>query len=209
MSASIDHLVIAAPSLAAGAKMLHEALGIWPQPGGEHERMGTHNLLLRLGEKIYLEVIAINPAVAKPDRPRWFSLDALAQDSSPRLLTWVARSEDVHAAQLACGSIHGDINPMSRGDLNWLITIPADGGMPFNGVMPTLIEWRSLQHPASRLEDRGCELLSLKGFHPDAVRINDLLRTLNIGAGVSVEQHSRLHLTAEIKTLSGIRKIGV
>jgi Glyoxalase-like domain len=209
MSASIDHLVIAAPSLAAGAKMLHEALGISPQLGGEHERMGTHNLLLRLGEKIYLEVIAINPAAAKSDRPRWFSLDELVPDSPPRLVTWVARSNDIHAAQAACNNIHGDINTMSRGDLNWLITIPADGSMPFDGVMPTLIQWQSLQHPASRLEDRGCELLSLKGFHPDAVRINDLLQTLDVGAGVSIEQHARQLLTAEIKTPNGIRKIGV
>jgi Glyoxalase-like domain len=208
MSASIDHLVIAAPSLAAGAKMLHEALGIWPQPGGEHERMGTHNLLLRLGESTYLEVIAINPMAAKPDRPRWFSLDELEPHSIPRLVTWVVRSNNIHAAQLACDGVHGDINPMSRGDLNWLITIPTHGGMPFDGVMPTLIEWKSPQHPANRLEDRGCELLSLKGFHPDAVGINDLLRKLEIGAGVSVEKHQRLHLTAEIKTPNGIRKIG-
>ncbi len=208
MSASIDHLVIAAPSLAVGAKMLHKALGIWPQSGGEHERMGTHNLLLRLGEKIYLEVIAINPAAAKPGRPRWFSLDELAPDSPPRLVTWVARSNDIRAAQVACNNIHGEINAMSRGDLNWLITIPTDGRMPFDGVMPTLIEWQSPQHPASRLDESGCELLSLKGSHPDADGISDLLRKLDIGAGVSVENNPRPHLTAEIKTPSGIRTIG-
>ena len=55
MLATIDHLVVTAPSLALGAKMLHEALGIWPQPGGEHARMGTHNLLLQIRKKTYLE----------------------------------------------------------------------------------------------------------------------------------------------------------
>lgn len=208
MNCAIDHLVITAPSLALGAKMLHEALGIWPQPGGEHARMGTHNLLLRLGEKIYLEVIAVNPDAPHPNRPRWFRLDELSEESAPCLATWVARCDDIRAAHRACSGIHGEITAMSRGDLNWLITIPADGSMPCDGVVPTLIEWQSPQHPASRLEDRGCTLLSLAGFHPDAERANDLLSNLGAGVDVSVAKHPRPHLIATIKTPSGIRTLG-
>ena len=208
MLAIIDHLVIAAPSLALGAKMLHEALGIWPQPGGEHERMGTHNLLLRLGEKTYLEIIAINSEAEKPNRPRWFRLDEMNSESAPRLATWVARCDDIRAAHQGCNGIHGEITSMRRGDLNWLITIADDGAMPFDGIVPTLIEWQSPQHPASRLEDRGCTLLSLAGFHPDAERANDLLSALGLGADVSVAKHQRPHLIATIKTPSGIRTLG-
>lgn len=207
MATAIDHIVIAAPSLAAGTKMLHEALGICPQPGGEHERMGTHNALLRLGAQLYLEVIAVNPATAKPPRPRWFRLDELAADSAPYLTTWVARCDDIHVAYAACGGIHGEIETMSRDDLNWLISIPADGGMPFDGVAPSLIEWKSPHHPANRLEDRGCSLTGLKGFHPDAARLNDLLRTLGLGSEIYVEQDQRAHLVAEIQTPNGLRTI--
>ncbi len=208
MLASIDHIVITAPSLALGAKMLHEALGIWPLSGGEHAIMGTHNLLLRLGEKTYLEIIAINPVALQPDRPRWFCLDELNAESAPRLATWVARCDDIRAAHRACSGIHGEITAMSRGDLNWLITIPANGGMPCDGIVPTLIEWQSPQHPASRLEDRGCTLLSLAGFHPDAERANDLLSALGIVTDVSVAKHERPHLIATINTPSGIRTLG-
>ena len=208
MNCAIDHLVITAPSLAAGTKMLHEALGIWPQLGGEHARMGTHNTLLRLGEKLYLEVIAIDPAVAKPNRPRWFRLGELTAQSTPRLATWVARCADIHAAHAACGGIHGEIATMSRGDLNWLISIPEDGSMPFDGVAPSLIQWQSPQHPASRLEDRGCSLVSLKGFHPDAARINDLLRHLGCASEIYVEEDQRAHLVAEIQTPHGLRTLG-
>ena len=208
MNCAIDHLVITAPSLAAGTRMLHEALGIWPQLGGEHARMGTHNTLLRLGEKLYLEVIAIDPAVAKPNRPRWFRLGELTAQSTPRLATWVARCADIHAAHAACGGIHGEIATMSRGDLNWLISIPEDGGMPFDGVAPSLIQWQSPQHPANRLEDRGCSLVSLKGFHPDAARINDLLRHLGCASEIYVEEDQRAHLVAEIQTPRGLRTLG-
>jgi Glyoxalase-like domain len=208
LSAAVDHLVITAPSLDAGTKMLHEALGIWPQPGGEHMRMGTHNVLLRLGETLYLEVIAINPAMAKPNRPRWFGVDELAAESVPRLATWVARCADIHAAHTACGAIHGEIEAMSRGDLNWLISIAEDGRMPFDGVAPSLIQWQSPQHPASSLEDRGCSLVSLKGVHPDAATLNILLQKLGMSPGISFNSGQSPHLIAEIQTPSGIRTIG-
>jgi len=45
----IDHITVTAPNLEAGAQFVRESLGVAPQTGGEHPRMGTHNLLLRLG----------------------------------------------------------------------------------------------------------------------------------------------------------------
>jgi len=54
----IDHIAITAPTLEAGAKFVKNVLGVNPQKGGEHLRMGTHNLLLRLGDTTYLEVIS-------------------------------------------------------------------------------------------------------------------------------------------------------
>jgi hypothetical protein len=63
-------LVVAAPTLEAGAAWVADRLGAACRPGGAHTRMGTHNVLLRFGPAIYLEVIAIDPATAPPDRPR-------------------------------------------------------------------------------------------------------------------------------------------
>src|SRR5690606_32822306 len=83
----IDHLVVTAPSLAEGARFVREALGVEPEPGGKHPRMGTHNLLLRLGNDVYLEVIAIDPGAPAPGHPRWFGLDDAP--TSPLLATWV------------------------------------------------------------------------------------------------------------------------
>jgi Glyoxalase-like domain len=203
----IDHLVISAPSLDAGKKMLHDALGVWPQAGGEHDRMGTHNALLRLGPKLYLEVIAINNNAPSPSRPRWFALDSRTADRSPALTTWVVRCDEIHAAHSRCDASHGEIEPMSRGDLQWAITIPHDGGLPFHGVAPTLIQWRTAEHPASRLEDRGCELLWLQGFHPQADRINALLAKLGFADQISIVPHHEPRLVAQIKTPYGQREL--
>ncbi len=45
-------------------------LGIAPGPGGVHPFMGTHNRLLRLGPRLYLELIAIDPDAPAPAQPR-------------------------------------------------------------------------------------------------------------------------------------------
>src|SRR2546421_5324073 len=90
----IDHLVVTAPDLASGAELVRRALGVELQAGGKHARMGTHNLVLKLGDSIYLEVIAPDPDAPDPGRSRWFELD---RQGPPRLATWAARTSDIRA----------------------------------------------------------------------------------------------------------------
>ena len=121
---TVDHITVTAPTLARGAEYVARALDVTLQPGGEHPRMGTHNLLLRLGDALFLEVIAVNPAAAAPQRPRWFALDEMGPESAPRLATWVAHTGDIRAAVDAITEDLGPIETMTRGALRWLITIP-------------------------------------------------------------------------------------
>lgn len=207
----LDHLVLTAPSLASGADFVQRTLGVSPQPGGQHPKMGTHNLVLRLGDSIYLEVIAADPSAPKPGRPRWFELDKLKAHASPRLTTWVARTSDIRATVAACSESLGNIEPMSRGELNWLITISNDGRLVFDGVAPMLIEWHTESHPASQLQDSGCFLIKLEAFHPEAKRISALLDSISFEGPVSVSPLSTgksPHLIAYIQTPQGIRQLG-
>jgi hypothetical protein len=206
----IDHLVITAPDLASGADLVRRSLGIAPQAGGEHARMGTHNLLLKLGDSLYLEVISSDPAAPKPGRPRWFQLDELPADAPPRLATWVVRTTDIQATLAACPEPLGNVEPMSRGQLNWRITIPPDGRLPFDGVAPALIEWQAEAHPASRLRESGCSFLKLEVFHPQAQRISALLRSLAVEGDVSVaplRAGERPYLVGHLQTPAGPRKL--
>lgn len=100
----LDHLVVTAPTLAIGTEYVRDALGVTPEQGGEHVRMGTHNCLLKLGDSIYLEVIAVNPDAPPPKQLRWFELDEAESNEVPRLATWVVRTNDIKAALTACAT---------------------------------------------------------------------------------------------------------
>jgi hypothetical protein len=205
----IDHITVTAPSLEAGAEFILQTLGVSPQVGGEHPRMGTHNLLLRLGSSLFLEVISPNRRAPAPSRPRWFGLDELRSNSLPALSTWVARTADIHAATAACSESLGNIEPMNRGPLNWLITIPTDGSVPLNGAAPALIEWHTDIHPASRLLDLGLSLAKLEIFHPEPPRVLRLLSSLGIEGPLSVSASvsAASHLVAHINTPQGLRQL--
>src|SRR2546427_162767 len=111
--AVLDHLVVAAATLEQGEQYIETRLGVRPVRGGKHVAMGTHNSLLRLGPKIYLEVIAIDPDGIAPPRARWFGLDTAALraelQTAPRLIHWIARTDDIAAARRACPVDCGEI----------------------------------------------------------------------------------------------------
>lgn len=210
MHTTVDHLVIVAPDLDTGCRFVTSALGVELQPGGAHSRMGTHNRLLHLGPGLYLEVIAVDPSAERPDRARWFGLDQLAPHSPARLATWVARTDDIQAAHDACHDIVGAIEPMTRGSLNWQITVPADGNLPLAGSAPTLIQWVDGPHPASTLQDQGCSLLALEVFHTDPEKIKEILTAMNFSGPVQLHalaQASTPYLLAHIQTPSGLKTL--
>ena len=204
----LDHITVTAGSLEAGSALVSQVLGVAPQPGGEHPRMATHNLLLRLGDALFLEVIAVNRSVPPPARPRWFALDHLTPESPPRLSTWVVRTPDIQTVSSAASEPMGPVEPMHRGALNWLITIPEDGSVPLDGVGPSLIEWHTDIHPASRLEDHGLSLDRLEIFHPHPERVSRLLTSLQLDAPVRVlpaERGTGARLKAHIHTPWGVK----
>jgi len=203
--AAIDHLVVTAPTLEVGARYIERMLGVLPEPGGAHARMGTHNLLLKTGGSSYLEVIAENPAAPAPRRPRWFDLDALEAGAAPRLATWVLRTDDIRALCDRAPVSLGTIVAMSRGDLEWLIAVPDDGSLILEGLCPYVIQWSSDGHLASRLPDRGVQLLRLEAVHPEPERIAVLWKALGVEDNLTLSHGNPPRLTARFATPGGER----
>lgn len=214
MRAALDHLVVAAAELDAGAAWLEDRLGVPLAPGGKHAAMGTHNRLLKLGPRLYLELIAADPAAPAPAHRRWFGLDdpALREKiaARPRLIHWVARCEDIVSASAACTEPPGEILDLSRGDFRWRITVPVDGHLPGDGLIPSLIQWHSPAHPADNLPDCGCGLMKLEGFHPEPKRIRGSLSALGLDKALAlfpVEAGEMPGLAAYLRTPGGLREI--
>ena len=156
----LDHLAVACSDLDEGTAWVEERLGVTMQPGGKHARYGTHNRLLGLADGIYLEVIASDPDVSI-DNPRWFGLDTFS--GPPRLSNWICQTDDFATAP-------ADVGPprdLKRDDLNWQLTVPDDGSLPWGGAYPTLIKWPEGVHPSETLTDAGCRLIWFEISHPD------------------------------------------
>ena len=95
--------------------------------------MGTHNHLMQIGNNAFLEIIAIDPDRPAPVRPRWYALDdPLMQRSlsEPRLITWVANTENLADVQSNTTFHFGDALEVTRGNLRWQLTVPQDGSLP-------------------------------------------------------------------------------
>lgn len=210
-----DHLVVAADTLERGTAHVERCLGVRCMPGGRHPKLGTHNALLGLGDHRYIEVIAIDPEAETPAVPRWFGLDDPAVQAAlrerPRLLTWVARTDDLGAAMAACVHDAGQPRAMQRDDLHWRIAFPADGALIEYGLVPPLIEWgRGVRHPAQRLPNAGLRLRALHGVHPDPALVRERLAPLSLIEVLALEAGGAgepARLQAEIETPEGARRL--
>lgn len=220
VGARIDHLVVAATSLAEGVAWCEATLGLTPGPGGAHALFGTHNRLLRLHStahpQAYLEIIAIDPAATAtrlaPLR-RWFDLDDPAlrqrlQQNGPQLVHWVASVPDIGTACArlrALGIERGPVieasRPTPQGLLRWRITVRDDGQRLFGGALPTLIQWGDT-HPADGMAPAALSLQALRLQHPEAERLQTALAAIGLG-GVGVLS-GPAGLQAELGAATGV-----
>ncbi|MDH3376765.1 MAG: VOC family protein [Gammaproteobacteria bacterium] len=209
----LDHIVIGAATLDEGVAYVRSKLGVMIPPGGNHTKMATHNCVMSLGHDVYLEVIAVDPNANAPLRPRWFGLDdpyvKARLQRQPALLTWLVNCANIESVVAQNSFPFGAVTSMCRGDLEWSITLPADGGLPAAGMLPTLLQWRTDDHPARRMADTGCTLQRLQLYHPHIEWIESILA--GVGALDCIERNSIAanatpYLVAHIMTPSGVRQ---
>lgn len=214
MQTNIDHLVIGAATLTQGVEYVRDCLEVDMPHGGVHVKMGTHNHLMQIGEGIFLEIIATNPDIEPPKRPRWFGLDDpfvrqhLA--TQPTLLTWVVNTGNLNQLiQQAMFSL-GKSELIRRGELSWNFGLPDDGRLIAGGILPYAIEWHTKTHPAANMADLNCRFHSLEIYHPYPEWFQSAL--VSIGAQdlvkiIRLPQNEAPYITASISTPSGLKKL--
>ena len=201
----IDHLVVSGSHLKETCEYLEDTLGVQMEDGGKHKLFGTHNKLLGLNDGLYLECIAVDPSAPKPLYSRWFDLDNFS--GKPRLTNWVCSCENLEEKLAKLPIKVGDILNVSRGKLNWEITVPESGLLPFDGLFPAFIKWQSMRnHPSKKLKLNNYYLSNLTISHPEGEQIKYLLRDFNDNR-VSVEVGENFGLSAEFSNKSGKKVI--
>lgn len=205
--AEIDHIVIGALTLEAGAAYVERELGVAPGPGGAHEGLGTHNLLLGLGPDCYLEVIAPDPNQPDPPQARLFDLDdpsmRLMLEAEPRLVAYVARTTVLDAVVARLGASHaGAVRTMRRGDLSWRMAFPPQR-QDMDNLIPALIEWPDGVSAAKRLPDSGCRLLAVEAEHPEAAALRQALAQRGLDEAVPVRSSPHPRLVVKLRRADG------
>jgi len=197
-----DHLVYAVPDLASGVRDIEARLGVRLTPGGSHPGLGTRNSLLRIADRVYLEVVGPDPEQPAPPGGLWLARGPVPL---PALVTWAARCDDLSALAAGPGGhLLGAVRSMSRarpgGDrIAWTLTMPGDPP-PRHGIVPFFIDWGDTSHPCADLPDRGVRLVGLDGRHPDPEAVRRDLGRLGVELAVTAGQAG---LVAVLETPGG------
>lgn len=227
LKTQIDHLVVVAKTLDQGVQWCEATLGITPGAGGEHAQYATHNRLFKIATPThplaYFEIIAINPEVKRPANAqgkRWFDMDDAAVQAAvaqaPRLLHFVANTDDIQAARIALKKLDIERGPAvhasrhsRRGVLQWQITVRDDGQRLFDGALPSLIQWGKPDaaeplrlHPRNSLPRSGVTLQSISITHPTAPKLQAAFEAIGLG-GISINT-GPANLCATLHTPKGL-----
>jgi hypothetical protein len=188
----LDHIIWACEDLERGSRLFETLTGVAPQFGGAHASGLTHNALVKIGPRCYLEVLApTGPPSATDDA--WTRLARTAA-GTPRVLTYCLRSPRPlsELAPIAEGLgapkapvlNNGRVTPEGL-RLNWQWVAPAFER--FGLAFPFFIDWLDSPHPATTVQTRGD--IQLKHFAVGHPRADELQRTLS-QLGTPVETYT-------------------
>jgi hypothetical protein len=181
----VDHLVYGAPDLAAAVADLEGRFGIHAQAGGKHVGLSTHNALLALGPRTYLEIIAPDPDQPAPTVPRPFGIGDV---TCGKLVGWALACDDIDGAVAEARSHGCDLQVVDGhrvGPAGTVLRWRAAGMRRPTALVPFLICWGGTEHPAISAP-HGLILESVQIEHPDPSSLAPLLMAL--GADVEVRQ---------------------
>ena len=162
----LDHIVFGSSTLEEGTEFVENILQAKLSNIGYHKDMGTHNRVIRISERVYLEVIAIDPKISNLNNRKWFNLDDSSLQSklkkSPQIIGYVIENTDI--------SINKYYDPFflaSRDNYKWQFAMPTfknnilDKKIIEAGIIPSLISWKS-DKPVYQMKKNQFKLISFE-----------------------------------------------
>lgn len=171
----IDHVSYAAKpeGLQATAKELGQKLGITPHDGGIHPRFGTRNVILPLAGDRYLEVVEVLDHPASDKAPFGQAVRARSA-AGGGWMAWVVAVDDLTDVEERLGrrAVEGQRHTPEGIELQWrqigIRGLIADPQLPF------FVQWSTMDHHPSRLEESPVRLTGLQ-ISGEPARVRDWL----------------------------------
>jgi Glyoxalase-like domain len=195
----VDHILLGASDLDRAVEAVAKATGVQPVYGGKHPS-GTHNALLSLGGRTYLEVIAPQPGVKGPTR--YGDFEKLAK---PTPIGWAVSGGDLASLRQRLETAGFPLTPAAPGSrvtpagttLHWQ-TFGLATEIP---QAPFFIVWSAETPHPSTTSPSGCTLKELVLAGPDAARLEKLRAAL--GLTVRVVQGTSAAMTLKLQCPRG------
>ena len=169
---NLDHIVLGSLTLEEGTEFLENILQAKLSDIGYHKDMGTHNRVIRISEKVYLELVAIDPKRKNLKNRKWFNLDSSNLQSklkkSPQIIGYVIENNN--------RDINKYYDPFfraSRDKYEWQFAMPTfrnnilDSEIIEKGVIPSLISWKS-EKPIYQMKENQFELVRFEIKLPES-----------------------------------------
>ena len=163
---NLDHIVFGSFTLEEGTKFVENILQAKLSDIGYHKDMGTHNRVIRISERVYLEVIAIDPKSSNLSNKKWFNLDNSKLQSklkkSPQIIGYVIENNDINISKY-----YDPFFELSRDIYEWQFAMPTinnnilDREIIEAGMIPSLISWKS-DKPVYQMKKNQFELISFE-----------------------------------------------
>lgn len=191
----IDHILLGAADLDRAVAQVADRTGMQPVYGGKHPR-GTHNALLSLGGRSYLEIIALQPGVERLE-----DFPDLRGAEQPVPIDWAVAGGDMSSMRQRLEKGGFRLAPAASGSratpdgqtLRWesarLENSPSQA--------PFFIAWSpGTPHP-SATAPAGCTLAAFRIGSPDSAALARMLSALSMTADVEQTAAPGLTLTID------------
>lgn len=198
---TLDHIILGINDLERGIAEFEARTGVRPVFGGAHPERGTHNALASLGGGVYVEILAPNPADAKPGNPTE-GLEFLRGMTTLTPIGWALGAADladtkkrVEAAGITTSQVRPGARRLPDGStLEWMtigVTAPAHNWAPF------FIQWTDAALQPSRTAPAGCTLTSLTLSDPDPEPLSALFTAVGFAMTPARADQAKMTVTLQ------------
>lgn len=209
MNPYLDHIIWACADLEIGSRRFEALTGVRPRYGGVHASGLTHNALVGLGKRCYLEILAPVGPVG-PNDDDWCRLARGAREPqvltyclrSPRPLSELASTFEAFGWKNAVVASNGRTTQEGvRLRWQWLGPTTERFGLAF----PFFIDWLDSPHPAESLGVAQLQsAVLLQRFavgHPEATDLRQIL--MEIGSAIDTYAADDVQFRVQLQTPLG------